>query len=52
MEYKKFYLAIRRYAKGRITREEFLVEWKDAQRQQGMEPERLGLGGSKRTATA
>ena len=32
MEYIKFYLAIRRYAKRRITREEFLIEWADAQR--------------------
>jgi len=52
MEYKKFYLAIRRYAKSKITRGEFLVDWKDAQRQQGIETERHGRGSPKRTAMA
>jgi len=33
MNYIKFYLAVRRYAKRKITREEFLIEWSDAQRQ-------------------
>jgi hypothetical protein len=31
MDYKKFYLAVRRYAKRRITRVEFLVDWAYAQ---------------------
>jgi len=33
MDYSKFYIAIRRYAKKEITREEFCAEWNDAQRQ-------------------
>jgi len=33
MRFIKFYLAIRRYRKGRITRFEFLRDWKDAQAQ-------------------
>jgi hypothetical protein len=41
MEYKKFYLAIRRYAKDKITRGDFLVEWVDAQRSQGMDTKKL-----------
>jgi len=32
MEYIKFYLAVRRYAKRRITCGEFLIEWEYAQR--------------------
>ena len=31
MDYRKFYLAVRRYKKGRITRGEFYTEWVDAQ---------------------
>lgn len=34
MDYKKFYLAVRRYRKGRITRGMFLIDWADAQRKQ------------------
>jgi hypothetical protein len=37
MDYSKFYIAARRYAKRRITRGEFCVDWSDAQRQQGIE---------------
>jgi len=37
MDYTKFYIAIRRYAKGKIIRGEFYVEWVDAQRQNGIE---------------
>jgi hypothetical protein len=37
MDYKKFYVAIRRYAKKRISRGEFMTDWKDAQRSQGIE---------------
>jgi hypothetical protein len=36
MDYKKFYTAVRRYAKGKISRGEFFVEWADAQRSQGI----------------
>jgi len=36
MDYKKFYIAVRRYAKRRITRGEFYTEWIDAQRRQGI----------------
>ena len=36
MDYKKFYVAIRRYAKKRISRSEFLTDWGDAQRSQGI----------------
>jgi hypothetical protein len=37
MSYKNFYLAIRHYAKKRITREEFMIDWRDAQHEQGIE---------------
>jgi len=37
MNYIKFYLAIRRYRKKRITRWEFLRDWRDAQNQQHRE---------------
>ncbi|MDR0456234.1 MAG: hypothetical protein LBH20_06085 [Treponema sp.] len=37
MDYKKFYLAIRRYVKGKTTRGDFLLDWEHAQRQQGTE---------------
>jgi hypothetical protein len=36
MDYKKFYIAARRYAKRRISRGEFVADWEDAQRSQGM----------------
>jgi len=32
MNYKLFYIAIRRYKKGRISRAEFLTDWAYAQR--------------------
>jgi len=32
MDYKLFYLAIRHYKKGRITRTEFCTDWKHAQK--------------------
>jgi hypothetical protein len=47
MEYKRFYLAIRRYAKNKITRGEFRIEWKDAQRHEGIEPKKQRLIGAK-----
>jgi hypothetical protein len=47
MDYKKFYIAVRRYAKKRISRGEFVTDWKDAQRSQGMNTKKL-----ERTATA
>jgi hypothetical protein len=42
MEYKHFYIAIRRYVKSRITRNEFLIDWEYAQRRQGIETEEMG----------
>jgi len=47
MEYKRFYLAIRRYAKNKITRGEFWTEWDYAQRRQGIEPKKQKLIGAK-----
>ena len=41
MEYKYFYIAVRRYAKNKITREEFIDYWRDAQRQNGLNKEAL-----------
>jgi len=35
MEYKLFYIAIRRYAKKRIDRKEFCMNWEHAQKMQG-----------------
>lgn len=40
MDYKKFYIAVRRYKKGRITRGEFITDWTTAQREQGIEPKK------------
>jgi hypothetical protein len=37
VEYKHFYIAIRRYINGKISRGLFLIDWKDAQRRQGIE---------------
>jgi hypothetical protein len=36
MDYKKFYIAVRRYAKGRISRGAFLIDWEYAQNSQGI----------------
>jgi hypothetical protein len=36
MEYKLFYLAIRRYAKRKISRGDFIDAWEYAQSQQGI----------------
>ena len=36
MDYTNFYLAIRRYVKGKITRGEFLIDWRAAQYGQGI----------------
>jgi len=47
MEYKRFYLAIRRYAKNKITRGEFWIEWSYAQRLEGIEPKKQILIGRK-----
>jgi hypothetical protein len=41
VEYKNFYLAARRYAKCKITRGEFMADWADAQRQQGIKPAQI-----------
>jgi len=35
MEYKLFYLAIRRYAKKKISRSGFITAWEHAQKMQG-----------------
>lgn len=43
MEYKLFYLAIRRYAKRKISRWAFIRDWKYAQFKQGIE---TGNGGN------
>jgi hypothetical protein len=43
MDYKKFYITVRRYAKKKISRREFITDWKDAQSSQGIrakKPER------------
>jgi hypothetical protein len=40
MEYKYFYLAVRRYAKGKISREVFRMDWRDEQRRQGITPQK------------
>jgi len=47
MDYRKFYLAICRYAKMEITRGEFMIEWYFAQRCQGIK-----VAPSKKGATA
>ena len=36
MDYTNFYLAICRYAEGKITRDEFLIDWRAAQYGQGI----------------
>jgi len=41
MDYKKFYLAARRYAKRKISRSEFIRDWSYAQSQQGIKPEKV-----------
>jgi len=40
MDYKKFYIAIRRYAKRRISRKEFETDYSDAQYLQGIKPKK------------
>jgi hypothetical protein len=45
MKYQLFYLAIRRYINKKISRGMFLIDWKDAQRREGIEPR--GLEGKK-----
>ncbi|MDR0301518.1 MAG: hypothetical protein LBI04_04295 [Treponema sp.] len=53
MDYKKFYVAVRRYAKRKITRGDFLTDWKDAQRSQGIGIEKPETGcGTKGRVTA
>jgi hypothetical protein len=52
MDYKKFYLAIRRYVKGKTTRGDFLLNWEYAQRQQGIESAAGQLRRNKRAVTA
>jgi len=47
MEYKRFYLAIRRLAKNKITRGEFWTEWSYAQSLEGIEPKKQRLIGAK-----
>ena len=39
MDFKHFYIAIRRRRKGRITRGDFMIDWSDAQRKHGVQPE-------------
>jgi hypothetical protein len=36
MEYKYFYIAIRRLIKKRISRAEFITDWETAQKKQGV----------------
>jgi hypothetical protein len=45
MDYKNFYLVIRRYAKKKISRGMFLIDWRDAQRGQGIEAGKLNVRG-------
>ena len=47
MEYKKFYLAARRYAKHRIDRGGLMTDWSYAQCQQGIKPKVKNRSGTK-----
>jgi hypothetical protein len=46
MDYRKFYIAIRRYAEKEITREEFCADWKYAQLRNAEAEKRNGLKGT------
>jgi len=47
MDYKYFYIAIRRYAKRKITLDEFIVDWGYAQSRQGIKPKKQKIIGRK-----